>query len=522
MSAIEPKLGASAPLHSEFSVRLENNISSPCHFYLKSRNTSQYRNWEGWQKEKFLFPPSRLHLKDGHSVSFSRALVWDVTDQETLILGMEGNAPFETPFSYQVLDARPVAADDMDPVSILLKEMDRELVHGTATSSGQPGASDASTAEVRSPQASESFPSAPPTSKPAFGLIPAAAVVVVLFAVVLIARSFIGSMDADGNPGQGLSVSTPKPAPQPDKDSAVASKPKGKEAEPIAPTPSAAEAARQQEAEQTRQQALAAAEAEKVRRQAEADRLAETERARQQALAAAEAEKARQAALAAAEAEKIRQQALAQAEANRVQADKVARADLCDQLAANPFDKTKAANVPGVGFPAVRAQAKEAQSACADAAQFFPEYPRFKYQLARATQATNPAQAFALQSELVRQSYPAAFDNFGWLNIQLRKDYNAAVAAFQRGAQLGDPDSMVSLAEMIDKKSYFPPDPFAEKISLYKRAADLGHPGAQRALEVEVRNFQQLQQQQRANAQTQQLMMGVFGAVLNGVINNRR
>jgi len=58
-----------------------------------------------------------------------------------------------------------------------------------------------------------------------------------------------------------------------------------------------------------------------------------------------------------------------------------------------------------------------------------------------------------MQDRLVKKGYPAAFDNAGSLLLNDRgcKQHcvNEAVKLFKKGADLGDPDSMMSLADLI-------------------------------------------------------------------------
>lgn len=251
------------------------------------------------------------------------------------------------------------------------------------------------------------------------------------------------------------------------------------------------------EAEAARKRA--AEEAERVEREKQA------QLARQQLVEAAAArQKAEEAQRAAEEAERKR------VEAERLQNERVAQANLCDQLAANPYDRNKAGNVLGVSYFTVKAQASAAIAACSAAAANFPDYPRFQYQWARALQASDPKQAFALQATLTRSNYPAAFDNYGWLAILLQKDWGAAVAAFRRGAQLGDADSMVSLVEMIDQQKFVPQVPQETKLELYRRAAEAGHLGAANAYQVALK-----EETDRAAAAA--AMQGLMGAVINGI-----
>ena len=58
-----------------------------------------------------------------------------------------------------------------------------------------------------------------------------------------------------------------------------------------------------------------------------------------------------------------------------------------------------------------------------------------------------------------------------------------AVKLFQKGAALGDPDSMMSLAEQIGGGHAK-----GDMISLYQRAAKLAHPAAKKALDALARD----------------------------------
>jgi TPR repeat protein len=88
-----------------------------------------------------------------------------------------------------------------------------------------------------------------------------------------------------------------------------------------------------------------------------------------------------------------------------------------------------------------------------------------------------------MQDRLVKKGYPAAFDNAGSLLLhdQGCKQHcvNEAVKLFKKGADLGDPDSMMSLADQIHNGQAT-----GNMIALYQKATKLGHPGASRALEA--------------------------------------
>ena len=106
----------------------------------------------------------------------------------------------------------------------------------------------------------------------------------------------------------------------------------------------------------------------------------------------------------------------------------------CDQLAANPRDIRKPADVTGVEFRILTDQAKEAEEACKLAIQIAPSEPRYRYQYARALQTSNSptdlSAAYTILSSLLRSQYIAAFDNFGQLIIKREKNYPKAVTYF--------------------------------------------------------------------------------------------
>ena len=151
----------------------------------------------------------------------------------------------------------------------------------------------------------------------------------------------------------------------------------------------------------------------------------------------------------------------------------------CDRLAANPSDRRKPRSLPGVPYDILMNQAKDAIAACTRAVQQSPTEPRYEYQMARAMETEAPEKALEIHRKLASLGYPVAYDNLGWLEIKLYDNYGEAIKDFEAGSQLGDPDSMVSLVEMIDKE-YLPTDrPQEHKCQLLRRAADLGHQGAQ-------------------------------------------
>ena len=80
------------------------------------------------------------------------------------------------------------------------------------------------------------------------------------------------------------------------------------------------------------------------------------------------------------------------------------------------------------------------------------------------------------------------------------------------------PNSMVSLAALIEKGYLTPPDASNMRLALLKKAAELGHAGAQRAFEVEYEKAQTAQQQQLMQQQVQRQMFEIFGAAVQGAL----
>jgi hypothetical protein len=155
----------------------------------------------------------------------------------------------------------------------------------------------------------------------------------------------------------------------------------------------------------------------------------------------------------------------------------------CDELAGNPNDQRRRSKGVGVSYDQLKTQIPEAIRACESAVQLLPADLTLQYQLARAVELVDPPRGQSMQDRLVKKGYPAAFDNAGSLLLRNRgcKQHcvNEAVKLFKKGADLGDPDSMMSLADQIHNGQAT-----GNMIALYQRAANLGHPRAIRALEA--------------------------------------
>jgi hypothetical protein len=154
----------------------------------------------------------------------------------------------------------------------------------------------------------------------------------------------------------------------------------------------------------------------------------------------------------------------------------------CDVLAANPNDQRRQSR-DGVTYDQLKTQIPAAIHACELAVQLNPADLTLQYQRARAVELADPVRGQAMQDRLVKLGYPAAFDNAGSLLLNDPKCrqhcINEAVKLFRKGAAMGDPDAMMSLADQIDQNNAT-----GDKIFLYQRAAKLGHPRAKKALEA--------------------------------------
>jgi TPR repeat protein len=187
----------------------------------------------------------------------------------------------------------------------------------------------------------------------------------------------------------------------------------------------------------------------------------------------------------------------------------------CDELAANPNDPRRVG--AGVEYAALMAQAQDAIAQCRLAVEQNPSELRFTYQLARAMEGSDRNRAFTLLQDLVRQRYPAAYDNLGWIYLTDKHDPARAVALFRTGVQAGDPDAMLSLAEMIGRGHAVPTNESETKLELYRRAAQLGSSAATNAYNVELAREQQGMEERRIQLQQQQMMLQMFGGILQSI-----
>ena len=135
-------------------------------------------------------------------------------------------------------------------------------------------------------------------------------------------------------------------------------------------------------------------------------------------------------------------------------------------------------------FDQLKGIADQAIEACTRATQVYPDEKRYLYQLGRATYFRDKKRASEIFTTLVSARYAAAFDNLGSYLLYDKRDMTAAIPIFKQGIALGDADSMVTLADLMDK-GYVPQTPSLNKWTLLNSAAQLNHSGAQKAVAKE-------------------------------------
>jgi hypothetical protein len=203
-------------------------------------------------------------------------------------------------------------------------------------------------------------------------------------------------------------------------------------------------------------------------------------------------------------------------EAERAQREQKA-GESCDASAANPTDLRKPSSVPGVEYFDLKLHAQAAVEICSTAVQKFPTEPRYKYNLARSLEFSNPTQSANLYLDLIRLKYPAAYDNYGGVLWREKKDLPAAIRQYMEGVRLNDPGAMVSVAYLIQKNLIQVPDPAGARLALLTKAAQAGHKAAQDSLEKERANYQWQVLEKPNQQETQRRMLDLFGTILGGI-----
>jgi hypothetical protein len=87
------------------------------------------------------------------------------------------------------------------------------------------------------------------------------------------------------------------------------------------------------------------------------------------------------------------------------------------------------------------------------------------------------------------------------------------------GIQAGDPDSMISLADMIDRHIVFP-SPGETKLELFKRAAQLGHTHAAEAYNAEIAKDEQNQQNNQVELRREEMARDMAIQPMGRIIQN--
>jgi len=101
--------------------------------------------------------------------------------------------------------------------------------------------------------------------------------------------------------------------------------------------------------------------------------------------------------------------------------------------------------------------------------------------------------------------------------IRDENDLGKAIALFRTGVQIGDSDSMISLADLLDKGLAVPASAQESAMELYKRAAELGNQNAVRAYQDEVMKVENAQQQRVQQLEQQRMMLQFMGTVLQNI-----
>lgn len=195
-------------------------------------------------------------------------------------------------------------------------------------------------------------------------------------------------------------------------------------------------------------------------------------------------------------------------------------AGVCERLATHPSDAT--ASVAGVDFATLAAHAAQAIEACGEAVRRRPDNPHFLALLARATFASgrqteavalyrkaaaagdtramvslatlmengdhvarNLKAAYALYENAAAHDNPDAAINLGvalYSGIGVARNVPRALALFRKASELGSARATYDLAKLVsDGVGGEKP---GEALDLFKKAADLGYPGAYRAAAV--------------------------------------
>src|SRR4029078_821853 len=148
----------------------------------------------------------------------------------------------------------------------------------------------------------------------------------------------------------------------------------------------------------------------------------------------------------------------------------------CDEKATAPEDTEGCKLIKAVGIANIAA--REAYSACPDAAKMFPGVSRFPYQLGRiamarkdyAEAAANYTKAFELGNNLALQALATMYDE----GMGVPRDPARARFYYEFGAAKNYAPSILSLGMQYERGAGVNVD-VAKAYAYYKRAADLGN-----------------------------------------------
>jgi TPR repeat protein len=155
----------------------------------------------------------------------------------------------------------------------------------------------------------------------------------------------------------------------------------------------------------------------------------------------------------------------------------------CDRVAAHPFDNTRPAGVPGVGYEKIVPET--AIGACKEAATAAPDDARIAMQLGRAYEAAKNFDAARIQYfEAYQHGNAQAAAGLALLYVNgqgVPKDDAEAVRLFKIAADLGNAQGQNGLGYLFQQGRGGPKDDI-EAARLFKLAADQGYPAAQENL----------------------------------------
>jgi hypothetical protein len=162
--------------------------------------------------------------------------------------------------------------------------------------------------------------------------------------------------------------------------------------------------------------------------------------------------------------------------------DDVLRRDLvtdCDRLAAMPYDRGHAPDLPGIEVAKIDVAA--AAAACSDAMQRYPDIARFVFEAGRvATARKDYAEARRLYDKAAAAGYAMALNNIGGMyegGQGVPESYAEAARWYGKAVEAGEPIAMVDLGWLYETGHGVAKN-CAEAVRLYEAAIKAGIPSA--------------------------------------------